>query len=100
MEITPITVLIGFTLYFTPTLIASYRKKKNTTAIGVFNFFAGFTIIGWIICLVWALKYDKEQNLIVNNYQNNQDKKEASLPEKLRMLNQLKSEGLITELEY
>jgi hypothetical protein len=50
--------LIGFGLaiafYFLPYYFAKQNNKKNKTAIGILNFFLGWTIIGWVIALVWA----------------------------------------------
>jgi hypothetical protein len=43
-------------LYFFPTIVAISRKKKNQEAIFIINFVLGWTFIGWIIALVWAVK--------------------------------------------
>lgn len=48
----------GFVLYFLPTIIAFARNKRDTTAILLLNFFLGWTAIGWVIALVWAVKAD------------------------------------------
>jgi len=48
----------GFVLYFLPTIIAFARKKRDTTSILLLNFFLGWTAIGWVIALVWAVKTD------------------------------------------
>jgi hypothetical protein len=48
----------GFVLYFLPSIIALARSKRDTAAIVVLNFFLGWTAIGWVIGLVWALKVD------------------------------------------
>lgn len=45
-------------LYFVPTIIAVKRKKKNAASIGLLNFFLGFTFIGWVIALIWAVAED------------------------------------------
>ena len=42
--------------YFFPTLIG--RKKKTLTAIIVLNLLTGWTVIGWIVALVWATTKD------------------------------------------
>lgn len=48
-------------IYFLPTIIADHRKKKQFTAIRLINIFLGFTIIGWVGSLVWAvLKEDSD----------------------------------------
>lgn len=41
-------------LYFIPLIVALHREHRQTLAIGILNFFAGWTFIGWIACLVWA----------------------------------------------
>jgi len=41
-------------IYFAPSIIAYNNKKKNKQAILMLNLFLGWTILGWIIALVWA----------------------------------------------
>src|SRR5882762_9006428 len=55
--------------YFLPTIIAILRQKTNTGAIFALNFFLGWSLIGWIISLIWALSSDnmRTQTIIVNN---------------------------------
>ncbi|MGA7909843.1 MAG: superinfection immunity protein [Candidatus Sulfotelmatobacter sp.] len=48
----------GFLMYFLPTLIALARSKRDITAILLLNLFLGWTMIGWIVALVWAVKTD------------------------------------------
>ncbi len=48
----------GFVMYFLPTIIAAVRSKRDVISIAVLNIFLGWTLIGWIIALVWALKED------------------------------------------
>ncbi|MDR3491737.1 MAG: superinfection immunity protein [Gammaproteobacteria bacterium] len=38
-----------------PSLVALKRKHHNRYAIFVLNLFLGFTFIGWVISLSWAL---------------------------------------------
>lgn len=42
-------------LYFLPALVADRRAHKNLTAIFVLNLLAGWTFVGWVAALVWAL---------------------------------------------
>jgi hypothetical protein len=43
-------------LYLLPTIVASrYRHPKKLTII-LLNVAAGWTIIGWVLALVWAMK--------------------------------------------
>ena len=48
----------GFAMYFLPTIIAFARNKRDTTSILLLNFFLGWTMIGWVVALVWAVKTD------------------------------------------
>lgn len=48
----------GFVLYFLPSIIAFARNKRDVTSILLLNFFLGWTAIGWVIALVWAVKTD------------------------------------------
>jgi hypothetical protein len=48
----------GFVLYFLPTLVAFGRGKRDAGAIFVLNFLLGWTAVGWVIALVWALRHD------------------------------------------
>jgi hypothetical protein len=47
-------------LYFLPTIIGYLRKKENSTAILIVNLFLGWTFIGWVVALVWAVMKDKK----------------------------------------
>lgn len=42
-------------LYFLPTVIASRREHKNSNSILVVNLFFGWTFIGWVVSLAWAV---------------------------------------------
>lgn len=48
----------GFVIYFLPTILAFARNKRDTAAILLLNLFLGWTMIGWVIALVWAVKTD------------------------------------------
>jgi hypothetical protein len=47
------TLLVLGLAYFLPAIIA--HNKHNAGAILVLNLLTGWTVIGWIISLVWAL---------------------------------------------
>jgi hypothetical protein len=47
--------LVLLALYFLPFLVALGRHNVSTGAIFVVNFLFGWTGIGWILTLVWAL---------------------------------------------
>lgn len=55
----PMFWLASLFLYFLPAFLA--RNKPNFTSILILNIFAGWTFIGWIIALVWALSSDSQR---------------------------------------
>ena len=50
--------LVSLFIYFIPTIVAVSNKKRNSGAIGALNFFLGWTLIGWVVALVWAVSKD------------------------------------------
>jgi hypothetical protein len=106
--------------YFLPTIIAFSRKKDNAGGIFLLNFFLGWTLIGWIVCLIWALSENRAP-VIINNaapvyppeyrpasQQTNPTIRPASTKttspqekiDQLRQLKQLLDEGVLTEGEF
>ncbi len=51
-------VFVGLFFYFLPSLIGN--KKKNANTIFLVNLFFGWSAIGWIIALIWALKDERK----------------------------------------
>jgi hypothetical protein len=49
---------LGMVFYFLPSIVAFARSKRDILSIVLLNFFLGWTMIGWIIALVWAVKAD------------------------------------------
>lgn len=52
---TIIIIVGGLAFYFLPILIAMNRNCLHSGAIGVINTFFGWTILGWIAALIWAI---------------------------------------------
>ena len=57
MEIVLVVTVLA--AYFAPWIIAVSRKQGNAAAIGVLNLFLGWTFIGWVVALVWAMTKGK-----------------------------------------
>lgn len=55
--------LLGGGIYFIPAFIAAKRSHPNATAIVVLNTLAGWTFLGWIGSLVWALLRIKREGI-------------------------------------
>ena len=55
-------IAIVLFVYFLPTLNALIRigepRKRNWTAIFVLNLCLGWTLIGWVVALVWSQTKD------------------------------------------
>jgi hypothetical protein len=49
----------GLLFYFVPTLVA--RGKNRFSSILVLNIFLGWTVIGWVGALIWAMNEKKVQ---------------------------------------
>ena len=58
-------VVLGSLIYFLPSIIAFARKRPNAAAIFVLNFFLGWSLIGWVVSLVWALTVDPVPQQII-----------------------------------
>ena len=41
--------------YFAPALVAYMRGHKQKDVIFVLNLIFGWTLIGWVLCLIWSL---------------------------------------------
>ena len=48
-------VILIFAFYFLPTLIAFLRQHKNKLAIFLLNLLLGWTVLGWVVSLVWSV---------------------------------------------
>jgi len=44
--------------YFLPSIIGFASGKANGVAIFVLNLLLGWTLVGWVVSLVWALTKD------------------------------------------
>jgi hypothetical protein len=58
-----IPMVFGLALYFVPTMIGF--RKRNAGAIFALNLFLGWTLVGWVVSLVWALTKEETQNTLV-----------------------------------
>ncbi len=51
--------IMGIALYLLPSIIALAKRNRRTKVI-LFNIFLGWTIVMWIISLVWACKREDD----------------------------------------
>jgi len=65
------TLIIVALLYFIPTFIVLCNKHSNAIAIFCLNLFLGWTVVGWFVCLIWAVvRPAPAQTIIINNANN------------------------------
>ena len=46
-------------IYFIPLILAATESRPNTAAFRALNLLLGWTFIGWVVALVWALTNPK-----------------------------------------
>ena len=49
-----VALCVVFTIYMIPLLVADHRHHPQKMAIGVLSLLLGWTVLGWVIALVWA----------------------------------------------
>lgn len=47
--------MLGAAVYFLPGVVASGRAHHNAGAIFLLNLLLGWTVLGWIVALVWSV---------------------------------------------
>ena len=92
---------IGAAIYFLPSWIGS--DKENRTAIFLVNLLLGWSLIGWVVALVWAVKKDPAPAQIIVQ-QTPVARPPVSLPvepqARVNRLRELRDNGAITQAEF
>ena len=47
-------LIVAILLYFVPAMVATARGHHNANAIILTNIFFGWTVVGWLVALIWA----------------------------------------------
>lgn len=58
MSVTALAIAASILAYLLPSFVATSRKRRNSSAIFCLNLLTGWTFVGWVASLVWALKED------------------------------------------
>jgi len=83
-------VIVALLIYFLPSLVG--YKKKNANAILILNLLLGWTLLGWVVALVWALTNEERTAGTAESPHSSADE--------ISKLADLKSRGIITEAEF
>ena len=54
--LTLVVLAVLVALYFLPTVVAFRRRVPNVVQVALVNFFFGWSVIGWIIALIMAVR--------------------------------------------
>jgi Superinfection immunity protein len=52
-------LILALVWYFIPWLVAVLGHHRQRYAILALNLFLGWTLVGWVLALVWALTRDR-----------------------------------------
>jgi len=94
MESSAYVVWLLFGAYFLPSLMAMLRRHDNTGSIFVLTLLLGWSILGWVIALVWSFSSQKEK------VQTIQQSSPSPITDQLERLASLKERDVITEDEF
>ncbi len=89
MEVLLLVIVAGF-FYFIPTIVG--WNKRNASAIFMLNLFLGWSLIGWVVALVWATTKDSAKVVI--------PPAAPAAPSELEKLASLRSQGLLSDAEF
>jgi len=101
-----------FCFYFFPTIIAVLRSRHNAGAIFLLNLFLGWTLVGWVVALVWAVSSSLPPQQIIIHNSDSAQKSQPSPPagsaqapgkdkiSQLQQLKQLMDDGVLTREEF
>ena len=60
-------------IYLYPYIVAVVRKHRSSTYILILNLFFGWTLIGWVVSLVWAFTSDRTATPIISGPKNDRE---------------------------
>ncbi|RKP44262.1 superinfection immunity protein [Pararobbsia silviterrae] len=48
-------IAVAVAIYFLPSILADRRRRPDTLIIALFNACLGWTVVGWVVALLWSL---------------------------------------------
>ena len=93
-------------IYFLPAIVG--RKHKNATSIALLNLLLGWTVIGRVVSLIWAVSvpntigFEQNEQLLIEQKRTNDllSKLANSKSEELKVIQQMRMNGTLSEDEY
>jgi hypothetical protein len=55
----PSVLILILAVYFIPSIVASVRNHRELGDIFRLNIFLGWTFVGWVAALIWAMERDE-----------------------------------------
>lgn len=95
-----VLVILSLLLYFIPSIVASKREHPNRGAIYMLNILAGWTFIGWVGALVWAMTGSQQSAQIAYQHSPATSEPNLSIAEKIKEFKDLLDSGAITQDEF
>lgn len=86
-----VMLFIGLMIYFLPSVIG--MDKRNSTSIFLLNLFLGWSLIGWVVAIVWATAKDNTVQKVAISSNN-------SLADEILKLEQLRQQGILNSEEF
>ena len=97
---TAVLLILGLALYFAPAIVATRKRHPQETAITTLNLFLGWTLIGWVVALVWAVSKSTPRPVIVQTVAAAEPERRVSEADELERFASLRDRGVITNDEF
>ena len=55
--------VVAMVVYFTPSIVADRRGRRNVLLLALMNALLGWTLVGWLSALYWALHRDSPKKI-------------------------------------
>jgi len=90
--------IVGLFLYFIPAFIG--RNKRDSMGITLLNIFLGWSVLGWIGALIWAITSERKDAPLIYHNPFQPVATPVSPTEQLMEYKKLLDAGAITQDEY
>ncbi len=91
-------IIVGLLLYFIPAFVG--RNKRDSMGIALVNLFLGWSVLGWIGALIWAVVSKRKDEPMIYHNPFQPVAAPASNTEQLMEYKKLLDAGAITQEEF